>query len=261
MLRVMGWFSRIERAFIFRPCPFSTDWQAPPEDIHAEDVGLRLADGTLIHGWWCVPEPWVPEDGTVLYCHGNAGNLSHRAEGVRRWQKLLGQAVLIFDYPGYGKSGGRPTEEGCYAAGEIMYRFLIEQQHVPAQRIILYGGSLGGAVAVDLACKFDHRVLVLVSAFSSIRDMARCAFPWLPLVARFVGTKFDNVAKLPRCKAPIFIAHGTADQVVPFVQSEHLRRAACQPCRFFPMEGYDHNNTPGPDFYVALKEFLDRPSS
>jgi hypothetical protein len=254
----MGLLSRFERGMIFRPCPFAVDWQPPPPELNAQDVALRLADGTPIHAWWCVPEGWHVADGAALYCHGNAGNLSHRAEGLRRWQTLLGQAVLIFDYPGYGKSSGQPTEQGCYAAGELMYRFLTDNQHVPADHIILYGGSLGGAVAVELAGKFEHRALVLVSAFTSIPDMAKVAFPYLPFLSLFIGTKFDNAAKMRACKSPIFIAHGTADKVVPFVQGEQLCRAACRPYRFFPMENYDHNHTPGPEFYAALREFLEK---
>jgi fermentation-respiration switch protein FrsA (DUF1100 family) len=253
----MGLFSRFERGIIFRPCPFAVDWLPPPRELNAQDVALRTVDGTVIHGWWCVPVGWQVSDGATLYCHGNAGNLSHRAEGLRRWQTLLSQAVLIFDYPGYGKSEGRPTENGCYAAGEVMYRFLVDNQHVPPERIILYGGSLGGAVAVELASKFDHRALVLVSAFASILDMAKVTFPYIPFLSLFISTQFDNVAKMPMCKAPIFIAHGTADRVVPFAQGEQLCRAVCGPCRFFPMENYDHNHTPGPEFYQALREFLE----
>jgi uncharacterized protein len=252
----MGLFSPIENRLIFRPCTAAQDWQPPPEDIHARDVGLTMADGTTIHGWWCALPGWTPADGAMLYCHGNAGNLSHRAESIRRWQRLLGQAVLIFDYPGYGKSGGRPTEAGCYAAGELMYDFIVNRMQVPAERVILYGGSLGGAIATELACKFPPRVLVLVSAFTSIRDMARCQFPWLPFISWFAATRLDNLSKMASCKAPVFIAHGTADRLVPFAHSERLRQAVQQPSRLFPMEGYDHNHTPGPDFYESLKEFL-----
>src|SRR5205085_8177443 len=100
------------------------------------------------------------------------------------------------------------------------------------------------------------RALVLVSAFTSIRDMAKRQFPWLPWLTRLVHTRFDNLFKIASCKGPTFIAHGTADQMIPFTHAERLCQAACQPCRFFPMEGYDHNHTPGPEFYAALKEFL-----
>jgi fermentation-respiration switch protein FrsA (DUF1100 family) len=192
----------------------------------------------------------------VLYCHGNAGNLSHRAESVRRWQKLLGLAVLIFDYPGYGRSTGKPTEAGAYAAGEVMYRHLVQDRGIAPERIVLQGGSLGAAVAIELARKHPHRALVLVGPFTSLADMASLVFPWLPPIRWAVGNHFDNLAKIGECKGPVFIAHGTKDTIIPFEQGRRLYQTARQPARFFPMEGYDHNNTPGPDFYAALREFL-----
>ncbi len=118
-----------------------------------------------------------------------------------------------------------------------MYQFVIDEKGVPADRVILYGGSLGGAIAVELACRFDHRALVLVSAFTSIADMTRQQFPWLPFLPWFVQTRFDSLTRIGACKGPIFIAHGTADRLVPFGHGERLCAAAPQPCRFFPMEG------------------------
>src|SRR5205823_4539176 len=97
-------FGFIERRMLFRPTSPAQSWADPPPDLHAQDVWVSLAGGVRIHAWWCVPDGWTPEKGAVLYSHGNAGNLSHRAEGVRRWLSLLERAVLIYDYPGYGHS-------------------------------------------------------------------------------------------------------------------------------------------------------------
>src|SRR5262249_23071033 len=152
---------------------------------------LISQDGTRLHAWWC---PRAGGLGTLLYCHGNAGNLSHRREAVRSWQEHLNQQVLIFDYPGYGRSAGSPNEEGCYRAADAAYHWLMRTQHVRPEDLLIYGGSLGGGVAVDLASRRPHRALVLVSSFTSLPDMAQTLYPWLP--ARWlVRTRFDSAAK------------------------------------------------------------------
>ncbi len=241
--------------FLFRPTSAAEVWEPPPSDLAVEDIELVTADGTRVHAWWSAPANWRPEQGAVHYSHGNAGNVSMRGEGLRRWNELLGQAALIYDYPGYGKSGGLPTEAGCYAAAEAAFDWLTEIQSVPAERVLLYGGSLGGGVALELAIRRPHRAVVLVSAFTSVRDMARLAFPLLP-TSWLVGTTFDNLSKIGRVRGPVFIAHGTADQLVPFQQGERLFAAAHPPKQFFPQVDYEHHHTPGPDFYVALQRFL-----
>jgi fermentation-respiration switch protein FrsA (DUF1100 family) len=246
----------VENRFLFRPLKAAEDWEPPPPGLDPHDVELTGADGSRIHAWWVTPAGWAPGQGATLYCHGNAGNLSHRGENLRRWHDVMGQAVLIFDYPGYGKSGGRPGEAGCYAATDAAYDWLT-QQHVPPGRILLYGGSLGGAIATDVASRRPHRALVLVSAFTSFPDMARTVYPWLPL-RRLLSNRLDNLAKIGRVEGPVFIAHGTADRVVPFAQGERLFAAAREPKEFFPLHGHDHNHTPGPDFYQALRDFLAR---
>jgi fermentation-respiration switch protein FrsA (DUF1100 family) len=241
--------------FLFHPVGHAADWEPPPPGLAVEDVDLTSAGGTRIHAWWAVPPGWEPSRGAMLYCHGNAGNLSHRGEGLRRWLDQLGVAVLIFDYPGYGRAEGIPTEAGCYAAADAAYDWLTGTAGVAGEKVLLYGGSLGGAVAIDLAARRPHRALVLVSAFSSLADMARALFPWLP-AGWLVRNQWDNLAKVRRSGGRVFIAHGTADRLVPFRQGERLFAAAPEPKAFFPMPGYDHNHTPGPDFYEALRRFL-----
>jgi len=178
----------LENFLLFRPMKAAEEWLQPP-NRRVQDVELRLEDGTPIHGWWC---PQEGARGAVLYCHGNAGNLSHRAGAIAVWQQLMNQSVFIFDYPGYGKSGGKPSEAGCYAAGQAAYDWLTTVGGVPAEQILLHGGSLGGAVAVNLAVRIPHRALVLVKAFTSIPDMAQRQYPWLP-AKWLVRNKFDNL--------------------------------------------------------------------
>lgn len=245
----------LEDRFLFRPLPAAREWDPPPDD-RVRDVEWSLASGPRVHAWWCPTEDWRPEHGACLYLHGNAGNLSLRGDGIVRWQQEFGVGVLILDYPGYGRSTGRPTEAGCYAAAAAAHDHLVRQLGVPARRILVYGGSLGCAVGVDLAARRDLHALVLVSPFTSVRDMARRLVPWLP--ARWVRDRFDNLAKIGRCRRPVFIAHGTADRLVPFSQGERLFAAANPPKEFFPMANYDHQHTPGPEFYERLRAFLER---
>jgi fermentation-respiration switch protein FrsA (DUF1100 family) len=240
----------LENSLVYHPVMASQDWALPPNS-RVRDVELHTSDGTLIHAWWC---PVEGARGAVLYCHGNAGNLSHRAESIAAINRVVGEAVLIFDYPGYGKSGGRPSEAGCYAAAEAAYDWLVERQKIPPERIVLYGGSLGGGVAVDLASRRPHRALVLVKTFTSLPDVGRKQFPWLP-VRWLMRNRFDNLAKIGHCRRPVFITHGTADRVVPYELGRRLFAAANEPKEFLHIDGGDHNEM-SPDFYVAVRQFL-----
>jgi fermentation-respiration switch protein FrsA (DUF1100 family) len=218
-------------------------------------VELTSADGTRLHAWWAVPQGWEPAQGAVLFCHGNGGNLSHRGWALRPWLTDMRQAVLLFDYPGFGKSGGRASEAGCYAAADAAYDYLVEGQKVPARRILVCGGSLGGGIATDLAVRRPHRALVLVSTFTSFPDMAQKVYPWLP--GRYlVHNRFDNLTKMAACRGPVFIAHDTADGLVPFVQGQRLFDAAHEPKRFFVMSHFGHLDSPSPEAFPALRNFL-----
>jgi fermentation-respiration switch protein FrsA (DUF1100 family) len=250
----------LENWFLFHPSPAAGSWEPPPDGMPVEDVRLTGADGTSLHAWWTAPDGWQPAQGAVLYCHGNAGNLSHRGYDLRGWRGQMNLAVLIFDYPGYGHSGGKPTEAGCYAAGEAAYDWLTRERHVPGERILLYGGSLGGAVATDLASRRPHRALVLVSAFTSFPDMAQKQFPWLP--GRWlVRNQFDNLGKIARCRGPVVVAHGTEDGLVPFAQGERLFAAAREPKLFVPRLGVGHTDGSDPDLFAALRRFLQQVES
>jgi fermentation-respiration switch protein FrsA (DUF1100 family) len=236
--------------------PFSADdWTPPPASLGVQDVDLCTRDGTPIHAWWCLPANWEPSQGAVLYCHGNAGNLSHRGNAALLWQVSLEQAVLIFDYPGYGRSGGSPCESGCYAAADAAYAWLVEVQRVPPDRILLMGGSLGGGVAVDLAARKPHRALILISTFTSIPDLAQQFYFWLP-TRLLVRNRFDNLAKITLCSRPVFFAHGTADDLIPLAHGERLFTAAAEPKQFLRMVGHPHDETATPELFAALQAFL-----
>lgn len=248
----------LEDELVYRATPASASW-VKPERLKAEDVELSSADGTLIHAWWC-PRPG--SRGAVLFCHGQTGNLSHRASLVEHLQRLGN--VLIFDYPGFGRSGGKPTEAGCYAAADAAYDWLVEKRKIAPRDILLVGKSLGGGIATDLATRRPHRALVLCMTFTDLPAVAQHLVPFIP--ARLVmHTHFDNLGKIGRCRAPVFVTHGTADWKIPPEHSQRLFEAAPSPKRFFAMEGVGH----GPPFFTdqCLEEIdhflrdVERPAS
>lgn len=246
-------FLALETSLIFRPETAAVSW-SKPEHPDTRDVGFTSADGTKLHGWWLPPAD--PAAGAVLFAHGNGGNLTHRGRIAADLRRVLGTGVLLFDYPGYGKSEGRPTEQGCYAAGDAAYRWLTDEAKVPANRVVLLGESLGGGTAVELATRHDHRALVLIFTFTSLPAVAKVHYRWLP-THTLMRTRFDNLSKMGRCPRPVFILHGTADAVVPFAHGEALYAAAKEPKEFLRVEGFTHSLLLGDAFYEELKRFLD----
>ncbi|VTR92738.1 Putative enzyme (3.4.-) OS=Candidatus Methylomirabilis oxyfera GN=DAMO_3017 PE=4 SV=1: Abhydrolase_5 [Gemmata massiliana] len=248
---VVFWF--IERQLVFRPSSAEEAW-LKPEDPRTQDVWFYSADGTKIFGRWIPSES--PQHGAVLVANGNGGNLTHRGRLAADLRRTLGAGVLLFDYPGYGKSAGKPTEEGCYAAGDAAYKWLTDESRIAPNRIILCGESLGGGTAVELATKHEHRALVLIYTFTSLPAAAKHHFPFLP-VHTLMRTRFDNLAKIGRCPRPVFLVHGTADRVVPFDHSEQLFTAANEPKLFVRLEGAGHSTLPGDAYLGKLVTFLN----
>ena len=251
--------SAMENWMLYHPIPASEDWIDPSVyNLKVQDVELHMADGTRLHAWWCPIENATDNHaaGALLYCHGNAGNLSHRAYAISSWQQALHLPVLIFDYPGYGKSAGKPGEKQCYAAADAAYDWLTQTKGVPGDQIVVYGGSLGGGVAVDLASRRPHRALVLAKTFTSIPDVGQSVYPWLP-VRWVMRNRFDNLAKIGQCRRPVFMAHGTADGLVPFSLAQKLYEAANEPKHFSILEGRDHNDALPPEMFQELRTFLE----
>jgi fermentation-respiration switch protein FrsA (DUF1100 family) len=241
----------LENFLVYHPTRDDLEWFPPPSP-HVRDVHLTSSDGTPIHAWW-----WPHEEarGAVIYCHGNAGNLSSRGPTLGKIRDALGESILVFDYPGYGKSGGRVGEKGCYLAADAAYDWLVHTQNIDPKCIIIYGGSLGGGVAVDLASRKSHRALVLAKTFTSLPDVGQRLYPWLP-VRWLMRNRFDNLGKIGRCRQPVFIVHGTADSLVPFALGKRLYEAANEPKRFYQVDGADHNEPLPSDFFHKLHDFL-----
>jgi fermentation-respiration switch protein FrsA (DUF1100 family) len=243
----------LENKLVFFPIKAAEAWEPAPIDA-IQDVYFQSPNGTKLHAWWLPSSNDAP---VLLLCPGNAGNLSGRGNTIVRIHERLGISVLIFDYPGYGRSTGKPSEQACYDAAEGAICWLKEMHGVPTERVILYGESLGGGVATELATRHAFGALVLVKTFTSLPAVAKRFYPWLP-VNWLMSNRFDNLSKLPRVHLPVFIASATNDSIVPYEHGEALFREANEPKRFFRDEGSEHNDTLPDQFWDELRAFLHR---
>jgi fermentation-respiration switch protein FrsA (DUF1100 family) len=228
----------------------------PPTNTSVQDIWLTTADGVRIHSWFVAAG--TNASLTVLFCHGNAGNLSHRTEKLAILREL-GVNVLIFDYRGYGRSDGKPNEQGTYRDAQSAYDYLAQTRHRPPGTIVLYGESLGSAVAVDLAAKVPVAGVILEEPFTSAADVGQKMFPFLP-VRWLVRNKYDTLDKIPGVKAPLLIFHSRDDEFFPISHAERLLAAAHEPKRLVELRG-GHNDAfvaSGETYRMALKEFLSR---
>jgi hypothetical protein len=236
---------------VYHPASPNQLWiERPTADI--EDVYLTSADGTSLHSWWCRV---ATGRRALLLLHGNSGNVPQCSGMAVDLREALDANVLLLDYPGFGKSGGTPTEQGCYDAAEGAYRWL-RQRRFAARDIIIFGDSFGGAVAVDLAARQDHLALVLVKTFTSLPDVGRQRYPFVA-ATMLMRNRFDSASKISQCRRPVFIAHGTADTEVPFAMGERLYELANEPKVFEPIPGMGHFEALPASFYSALKRFVD----
>lgn len=228
---------------------------ATPADIGLayEAVGLTAEDGVRLHGWW-IPHP--NPRAVVLHLHGNAGNISHRLELIRIFHDL-GLAVLIFDYRGYGRSEGRPSEAGTQRDALTAWRHLTEVRGIAPARIVLHGQSLGAALAAWLAARERPGGLILESAFTSVPELAAELYPWLP--ARWLARyDYDTRAYLGSVSCPVLVIHSPDDEIVPYAHGQRLYAAAAEPKAFLTLRG-DHNTgflLSGRDYVRGLHTFL-----
>ena len=208
-----------------------------------KDVRLTTDDGLSLHGWFI---PAAEARGTVLFLHGNAGNISHRIDTLQMFHRL-GYSTLIFDYRGYGNSGGTPSEQGTYRDAEAAWRYLTEQRRIPSCRIVLFGESLGGAVASWLAARQKPAALVIASGFTSVPDLAQHFYPYLP-VRWLAHLRYDTRENLRAVAVPVLIAHSPEDEIIPFEHGQALYAAANSPKRFLELGG-GHN-----DGFIFMRE-------
>ncbi len=230
---------------------------ATPADIGLsyQTVQLKTADNITLSGWFV---PAEEAKGVVLFFHGNAGNISHRLDSIQIFHKL-GLSVFIIDYRGYGQSEGRPSEQGLYLDAEAAWAYLVEEQEVPPHHIVLFGRSLGGAVAARLAQQHSPGALILESTFTSVPDMAAELYPFLP-ARQLVRNKYNTLERLADIDCPILVIHSPDDDIIPYHHGQTLFEAANEPKDFLALQG-GHNEgflAAGQTYTGGLETFINR---
>lgn len=198
-------------------------------------VSLATEDGLTLNAWWLPPRAGRP---TVLYCHGNAGTMAECAFKVAAYRNA-GLGVLLFDYRGYGGNAGTPTEAGLYADARAARAFVLAQEGVREETLVIHGESLGSGVATQLALEHAPAALVLEAAFISIPAVGKLQYPWLP-VHRLARDRYESLAKIGRIRAPVLILHGEDDDLVPVDFGRQLHAAANTPKHIHVFPGACH---------------------
>jgi fermentation-respiration switch protein FrsA (DUF1100 family) len=241
-----------EKGIVFFPDPVMV---GTPADfgLEYEEVFFHAEDGVKLHGWW-VPQAGAP---TLLWFHGNAGNISHRLENLKLQWERLGVQIFIFDYREYGRSQGRISREGSYLDAAAAYRYLTADRGLTGEEIIFFGRSLGSALATGLAIKEPCRALIIESAFTNSQDMARLyapfLFDWRPRVP------YDNLGKIDKIRVPVLVIHGEEDEIIPVEMGRRVFAAAPEPKELYIIPGAHHNDTylmGGPAYFDRLRAFI-----
>jgi len=244
------------RKYIFFPERELWVW---PEDyaLKYREVWFRASDGVLLYGWW------IPKgEFTLLFAHGNGGNISHRVDIAARFYNE-GFSVFLFDYRGYGKSKGEPTERGTYKDVEGALRYLHGKLGIPFSRIVPIGESMGGAIVVELCTHYDFRASVLISTATSLFQVMVHLFPDQPLNKTFMGI-YDSSKKITKIHSPMLIIHGDQDELVPFEQGRELFQRANHPKVFYRIRGAGHNDIyemGREKFFKRIRKFIENPKS
>ncbi len=243
-----------EPRLVFFPSSYPAGyWHPQIAGLHVEDVWLTTADAVKIHGWF------VPHDSAaanLIMAHGNGGNLSDRLEWLTLLHEHIPANLFMFDYRGYGRSAGKPSEDGCYRDAEAAHDYL--RGKFPALPIIAHGHSLGGAVMIELACRRALQGLIVESSFTHARDMARLMFGPLP-VYWLAKMKWASIDKVSRLTIPKLFLHGDRDGVIPYALGQQLYAHAAEPKQFVTLPGADHNDTylvGGERYFQAVKNFV-----
>ena len=252
---IVGLAFAFQDHLLFQP---SSRLLATPDDagMPYETVHLDTEDGETLHGWW-IPARNVSREtssdtsgtNTLLFFHGNAGNISGRLESVRQFHRL-GLNVLIVDYRGYGQSTGSPTEEGIYRDAEACWRYLVETKRIAPQEVVVFGRSMGGGPATWLAAREKPGAVILESVFPNVPDVGAHHYSFLP--GRALATnQFDNESRVAEIDAPKLVIHSRQDQVVPFELGRRVYEAAAEPKQFLEIDG-GHND----GFLVSADRYL-----
>lgn len=227
-----------ERQLMATPNQFGLDY---------EPVSVETEDGIKLSGWYLASNP---ARGVLLFFHGNAGNISHRIVSLQLFNRL-GLSTLIIDYRGYGESEGKPSEAGTYLDAEAAWRYLVEQRKIDPSQIVIFGRSLGAAIATYVASRHTPRAVIIESAFTSAADLAGRYYPFMPVrwLTRFEYNTLHYVGAL---KCPLLVVHSRHDDIVPFSHGRRIFDAAPMPKEFLEITG-GHND----GFMVTGKPYED----
>ena len=241
---------RFEGNLVFFPSP---EWDVRLADFQpAEEVKFQSDEGLILSGAWLKA---APSRAVILYCHGNAGNLSHRISTADFWRREFGVSVFLFDYRGYGRSQGSPSEEGIFQDTLVAFQEL--RRLAPGQAVIVYGRSLGTVPAVRLALTEALSGLILDSPLSNAQDMAGRILP-LPGMGWVTSFKLDNLEAASGLKTPLLVFHGERDSIIPLEQGKRVYEAASRPKKLVVLEGQGHNdNRTDSSFVGEFQKFLD----
>ena len=254
-----------EEKFIYYPAQYPEgDWTVSSQLVRdgqiipeVEDAHFMSGDGVKLHGWYCTPRRKtgndltpIPWDVTILWFHGNAGNISNRKEMIGALLQLPAE-IFIIDYRGYGRSEGSPSEKGLYLDAKAAWDYLINERGIPAHKIVILGKSLGGAPAIELATRVQPAGLIVQSSFTSVPDMARTLIPFLPGV--LLRTKMDSLTKVSKVSCAKLFIHSPADELVPYEMGRRLYDAAPEPKQFYEVPAAPHNST----WLVGGKRYLE----
>ncbi len=247
---------RFESASIFLPDRYPNGvWNPEPYGLDVDDCWFTTADGVDLHGWW-IPHPRAR--GTILYCHGSSGSIAHQI-GVLRHLRRLRVHAFAFDYRGYGRSAGSPSERGLYRDVRAAHAFVTGALGRPPEEVVLLGHSLGGAVAIDAALDCAVAGLVVQSTFTDLRRAARAFYPNLP-VHWLARRAFRSIDKVERLAMPKLFVHGTADGTLPLELGRELYERAAAPKELYEVAGAGHNDVHrygGFDYLRRLGRFRD----
>jgi fermentation-respiration switch protein FrsA (DUF1100 family) len=246
--------SLLDQFFVYHPYPWEDrDW-ARLSALPLEEVWFQSIDGMKLFGWY-VEQPAAAA--VLLWCHGNAGNMIHRLDNLQALHRY-GLSVFLFDYRGYGRSQGRPSEKGLYSDALGAYEYLLRVRRIKPERMVIFGRSLGAAVAGALAEQRPAAGLVLESCFPSIEAVARHHYMGLP-AHWLLGAEFRLEERLPQLSLPKLFVHGDRDDIIPIELGQRAFAAAKPPKELYVVRGAAHNNVPslgGKAYFSKLFEFI-----
>ncbi|MFW6170133.1 MAG: alpha/beta hydrolase [Planctomycetota bacterium] len=235
-------------------------WQIPPGDWNPsgfshEDVFFQAEDGTRLNGWYFAsPDPRAH----VLYCHGNGEHLAHMGDYMDELREKYQVSIFAFDYRGYGRSEGKPHEAGVIADARAARTWLAKKARIKPEEVVLWGRSIGGAVAVALAAEEGARGMILERTFTSLPDVAARHYPWLP-VRLLMRNRFDSLSLISDYHGPLLQSHGIDDEIVPFSLGKALFDAAgSRDKQFVAMPNVTHNGPSSKEYHAQLNRFLKR---